>query len=491
MAVPAHDERDFEFARKFDLEILRVVASAEGESTGLESAFCQEGVAVNSGFLDGLHTPEAKEKMIAWLEEKGLGTGSVKYKLRDWLFARQRYWGEPFPIVWENGKHRALSESELPVLPPDLEDFKPTGTIDPPLSKAKDWVAYSASAKRELNTMPQWAGSCWYFLRYCDPKNSERFISREAEKYWMGANGNPGGVDLYVGGTEHAVLHLLYSRFWHKVLFDLGHLTTPEPFQKLVNQGLIMGEDGQKMSKSRGNVVNPDAVVEEYGADSLRLYEMFMGPLEQVKPWSMKGVEGVHRFLARVWRLVMEENQEGAWVISPRLAETPPDEALNVVLQQTIKKVGEDVEKLSFNTAISQMMICTNALTEAPQRPISAIATLLELLSPFAPHLAEELWWQLRQHFAFLGAPGRENAVLLSEQPWPQFDEGALVLKSVEIAVQINGKLRDKLTIAAEATKEATEAAAQALPKIALELTGKQIVKVVVVPGRIVNIVAK
>ncbi len=493
MAVPAHDERDFEFAAKFGLKILEVVSSGAAHDH-LSAAFCEEGVAVNSSFLNDLPTAEAKRTITVWLEEGGLGKKTVNYKLRDWLFARQRYWGEPFPIIWQNGRHQALPESELPLMPPDLEDFKPTGTIDPPLSKATDWVRYSADATRELNTMPQWAGSCWYYLRYCDARNASRFISNEAESYWMGANGNPGGVDLYVGGTEHAVLHLLYARFWHKVLFDLGHLSTPEPFQKLINQGLILGEDGQKMSKSRGNVVNPDHVIAEYGADSLRLYEMFMGPLEQVKPWSMKGVEGVHRFLARVWRLVMEENQEGEWSLSARVQEVVPDAKLNKLLHETIKKVGDDVERMAFNTAISQMMVCTNALVEASVKPVRAIATLLNLLSPFAPHLAEELWERIRQAFPALGpevSSENPNAPLLSHLPWPEFDPQALIESEIELVVQINGKLRDKITVPAEADNAAVEAAAKASPKVAEAVAGKEIVKVVVVPKRLVNIVVK
>ncbi|NBZ96483.1 MAG: leucine--tRNA ligase, partial [Proteobacteria bacterium] len=373
MAVPAHDERDHEFAVKFALPVIQVVRPDEpvdGSSVEKHVCFSGEGTVFNSGILDGLHTPEAKKKIIAWLEEKGLGKGTITYKLRDWLFSRQRYWGEPFPIIWENGKHRPLSDSDLPVEPPAMEDFKPTGTAEPPLSKATDWVRYSETATRELNTMPQWAGSCWYYLRFCDPGNNERFIGKEAEEYWMGANGKQGGVDLYVGGTEHAVLHLLYARFWHKVLRDLGHLTTPEPFQRLVNQGLILGQDGVKMSKSRGNVVNPDSVVSEYGADSLRLYEMFMGPLEHGKPWSTTGVEGVYRFLARVWRLAMAEDQEGNWVLSGDLAEQELTSAQRRVLHATIKKVTGDVEVLSFNTAISQMMVCTNEFTSANPRPL-------------------------------------------------------------------------------------------------------------------------
>lgn len=487
MAVPAHDERDFEFAGVFGLPVIQVVEPPAGKDW---QNFVGDGVAVNSGFLDGLPTQAAKSKMIDWLVEHGVGKKTVNYKLRDWLFARQRYWGEPFPVIWEGGKHRALSESELPVLPPDLEDFKPTGTIDPPLAKAVDWVKYSETATRELNTMPQWAGSCWYYLRYCDARNPDRFISKEAEAYWLGANGKPGGVDLYVGGTEHAVLHLLYSRFWHKILFDLGHLTTNEPFQKLVNQGLIMGEDGVKMSKSRGNVVNPDAVIEEYGADSLRLYEMFMGPLEQVKPWSMKGVEGVHRFLARVWRLVMEENQEGQFTFSGKVQDVKPENKLNKVVHETIKKVGEDIERMSFNTAISQMMVCTNSLVEAPMKPVSSIVSLLQVLSPFAPHLAEELWERIREKFPAFGT-GNENSALLSHLPWPKYDPAALIESEMEVVVQVNGKLRDRITLPVGADAAAHEAAAKAAEKVREVTEGKEIVKVIVVPGRLVNLVVK
>ncbi|MFR2287075.1 MAG: leucine--tRNA ligase, partial [Akkermansia sp.] len=339
MAVPAHDERDFEFAGVFGLPVLQVVQPPT-EDTDWRGYCGYEGTSVNSGFLTGLPTPEAKEKMILWLEERGKGRRKVNYKLRDWLFSRQRYWGEPFPIVWEDGCHRAIPENELPLLQPALDDFAPTGDPRGPLVKATEWIAYTPTAHRETNTMPQWAGSCWYYLRYLDPKNNERFVSREAEQYWMGSAGTPGGVDLYVGGTEHAVLHLLYARFWHKVLFDLGYLSTNEPFQKLVNQGLILGEDGQKMSKSRGNVVNPDDIVREYGADALRLYEMFMGPLKDVKPWATKGVEGISRFLARVWRVAFQENQEGEWEINPKLVSGAPEAAVLPVrkeLHKTIK----------------------------------------------------------------------------------------------------------------------------------------------------------
>ncbi len=480
MAVPAHDERDFEFAQKFELPIKQVVQPPEGKDW---QNYTDNGIAVNSSFLDGLSTPEAKQKIAAWLEEKGLGKGTTNFKLRDWLFSRQRYWGEPFPLVWEDGSHRAIPESELPLLPPTLEDFKPTGTPEPPLSKATDWVQYTATATRELNTMPQWAGSCWYYLRYCDSKNSERFVGEEAEKYWMGG-GKPGGVDLYVGGTEHAVLHLLYARFWHKVLFDLGYVSTPEPFQRLVNQGLIMGEDGQKMSKSRGNVVNPDDVVREYGADALRLYEMFMGPLEQVKPWSMKGVEGVYRFLARVWRLVMEVDEEGTWSISNALQDVPANKQLTKALHETIKKCGEDIEKLSFNTAISQMMVCTNAFTGAEVKPAAAIVTFLKVLSPFAPHLAEELNGRIASKFPQLAV-----ASFLSDTVWPKYDPAALIEDEVEIVFQVNGKLRDKARVAIQATKEEIEKIALASARVQEFMEGKPIKKLVVVPGKLVNIV--
>jgi leucyl-tRNA synthetase len=482
MAVPAHDERDHEFAQKFALPIVQVVQPPAGKDW---QGFTDDGIAVNSGFLDGLMTREAKAKISAWLEEKGLGKKTVNFKLRDWLFSRQRYWGEPFPLVWEDGHHRALPASELPLLPPEMEDFKPTGTPEPPLSKATDWLRYTDKATRETNTMPQWAGSCWYYLRYCDPKNSERFISKEADAYWMGANNQPGGVDLYVGGTEHAVLHLLYARFWHKVLFDLGHVTTPEPFQRLINQGLILGEDGQKMSKSRGNVVNPDDVVKEYGADSLRLYEMFMGPLEQVKPWSMKGVEGVYRFLARVWRLVLECNQEGEWSLSPQFKDVAVDKKLNKVIHETIKKVGEDIEKLSFNTSISQMMVLTNAFTQAEVRPASGVMTLLQVLNPFAPHVTEELATIIGDAF-----PALKKSGLLAHQTWPEYDPAALVEDEVEVVMQVNGKLRDRLTVAKDISKEELEKLALASPRVQEFTVGLTVRKVIIVPGKLVNVVA-
>lgn len=486
MAVPAHDERDFAFAQVFGLPILQVVQPPSEDIDW--RGFCgYEGASVNSGFLTGLPTPEAKEKMILWLEENGKGRRKVNYKLRDWLFSRQRYWGEPFPIVWEDGRHRALPESELPVLQPDLDDFAPTGDPRGPLVRATEWIAYTPTAHRETNTMPQWAGSCWYYLRYLDPENTERFVSREAEQYWMGSTGNPGGVDLYVGGTEHAVLHLLYARFWHKVLFDLGYLTTSEPFQKLVNQGLILGEDGQKMSKSRGNVVNPDDIVREYGADSLRLYEMFMGPLKDVKPWATKGVEGISRFLARVWRVAFRENQEGEWEINPKLAADAPEAAVLPVrkeLHKTIRKVTEDINDMSFNTAIAKMMECTNAMTSADVVDVQDYDAFLTMLNPFAPHLTEEIHSRLQAKFPALAE------TQLCQKNWPVWEETLLVENTVPMVIQVNGRLRDKLEVPRDISREELEKLALASAKVKIFLDGVTVRKVIVVPGRLVNIVA-
>ena len=475
MAVPGHDSRDLEFATKFGLPVLQVVEPPDDTDW---QGFTEEGLAVNSGFLDGMTTTEAKEAITEWLQENVRGEAQVNYKLRDWLFSRQRYWGEPFPILWRDGRHEALDESELPLLAPELEDYNPSGEPEPLLSKATDWIKFSGGRKRETNTMPQWAGSCWYYLRYCDPANDEQFLSPEARDYWLGAKGKPGGVDLYIGGTEHAVLHLLYARFWHKILHDLGHLNTTEPFQKLVNQGLIMGEDGRKMSKSLGNVINPDDVVEEYGADAFRLYEMFMGPLEQVKPWNTQGVEGVSRFLAKVWRIAMVITQEGAWAIGGKLQEGEGNPALLKITHATIKKVGDDIEKLRFNTAISQMMECINAFTSANQIPHELFRSFLILLNPFAPHLTEELWEQLEYEGSCF------------EADWPACDESLLVEEEVEMVVQVNGKVRSRILVAATATKEELESSAHADPKITGHLEGLTVRKVIVVPGRLVNIVA-
>jgi leucyl-tRNA synthetase len=510
MAVPAHDTRDFEFAQKFNLPIVQVVQPGDPKTDW--QGFTDDGVSVNSGFITGLPTPEAKQKIAAWLEEKGLGKKTINYKLRDWLFSRQRYWGEPFPIVWKNGHHEALPESALPVLPPTLEDYKPTPDGQPPLARATDWVNLPDGATRETNTMPQWAGSCWYYLRYLDAKNGGTFVGKEAEAYWMGvsgsstANSQPStkstpGVDLYVGGTEHAVLHLLYARFWHKVLFDLGHVSTPEPFFKLVNQGLILGEDGQKMSKSRGNVVNPDDILKEFGADAFRLYEMFMGPLQDTKPWNTKGVEGVYRFLGRVWRLFVDEKSETEFEQAETTAETQGRaELLNLIkldariqdvaatpaqlktLHTCIKKVTEDLDGMRFNTAISAMMMFINDAMTWELRPVAALKTFLQLLAPFAPHLAEELWSRL-------STINHQPSTSLAYAPWPKFDASLLVESEIEIPVQVNGKLRDVIKVAATASQADLETAARASEKIKAAIAGKTVKKVIVVPKKMVNLV--
>jgi leucyl-tRNA synthetase len=477
--VPAHDQRDLEFAKKFDLPILVVV-----QPTGNEQAmgFTGEGIAVNSPVINGLTSAEAKKKITAWLEERGLGKRAINYKLRDWLFSRQRYWGEPFPIVWENGKHRALDPQELPLVPPPLDDYKPIGTGEPPLARAREWIRYSDKAVRETNTMPQWAGSCWYYLRFCDPHNNNRFVDEEAERYWM-SGAEPGGVDLYVGGTEHAVLHLLYARFWQKVLFDLGYVSKTEPFQRLVNQGIILGEDNQKMSKSRGNIVNPDDVIDQHGADAFRCYEMFMGPLEQMKPWSTRGVEGVARFLARVWRLVMEENQAGEWELSKKIKAVDATRPQQKLLHATIKKVTADIESFSFNTAISQMMIFVNAFTNVEIIPLPAMRTFLVLLNPFAPHITSELWEKLNSSFG-------DAVDDVTEHSWPAYDERLLVEDEVEIVIQINGKLRDRMKVPMVATEDELKTAALARPNIQERIAGKTVRNVIVVSKKLVNIVA-
>lgn len=585
MAVPAHDERDFEFAVRYGLPIRAVVRppadwlratsvhravnamrpkdddtvpiGPDGSSAHdavpptlhdatpvkraaydlwrecrgdveriverlylespelFEEAFVGEGVAVNSGQFDGLPTAEFKKRITAWLQERRVGTYKVNYKLRDWLFSRQRYWGEPFPILHEvdgadrpTGAVAALSEEELPLRLPDLQDYKPTGRPEPPLEKATDWVWVTRGGKRykrETNTMPQWAGSCWYYLRYLDPNNDKAFCDPAKERYWM-------PVDLYVGGAEHAVLHLLYARFWHKVLYDRGHVHTPEPFRRLVNQGMILGEmeftvgeggrrvtedevekrgdkfvlkgdpsvpveaRAYKMSKSRGNVINPDQVVNEYGADSLRLYEMFMGPLEATKPWSMRGVEGVYRFLSRVWRLYIDDRAE-QMKLSDTVRDVPPDKDTLRKLHQTIQKVTEDLDGMRFNTAIAAMMELTNHLTKLESRPRSVLEPLVLLLAPFAPHLAEELW-------SALG-----HAATLAYEGWPKFDPSLTRADEIEVPVQINGKLRSKVRVPADADEKTLEAAALADEKIKTQLHGKEIRKRIVIPGKLVNFV--
>ena len=471
MAVPAHDDRDHAFAEKFKLPVIQVVQAPP--DTPVEGCFAGEGSAVNSGFLNGLSTEQAKKQIIAWLEEKKIGRGQVQYKLRDWLFSRQRYWGEPFPVLWQGQEHRLVPESELPVLLPDLDDFQPSKEGLAPLTKARAWLERPDGSLRETNTMPQWAGSCWYYLRYCDPTNDRAPIDRDVEKYWM----SPHGVDLYVGGAEHAVLHLLYARFWHKVLFDIGVVSTSEPFHKLVNQGLILGEDNQKMSKSRGNVVNPDDVVGEYGADALRLFEMFMGPLEQVKPWNTQGVEGVYRFLGRVWRLIMQENQEGRWELHPAVQETTPSPALLKLLHQSIRKVTDDIENLQFNTAISQLMVLSNGLIHEEIRPRAILEPMILLLAPFAPHLAEELWQQLG------------HAESLAYVPWPRWEECHLVESEIDLIIQANGKLRGKMRVPADLPVDQYAAVTAAHADYPAWLGGKKVKKVVTVPKKLVNLV--
>jgi leucyl-tRNA synthetase len=561
MAVPAHDERDFAFARKYGLPIVPVVQPPDAwlEQTGstlehFTAAFVDDGIAIHSAFLDGLPTPQAKQRMIEWLEEHQRGQRRVQYKLRDWLFSRQRYWGEPFPLLHsEEGDVIPLSESELPLLPPELEDFRPTGSPEGPLAKATNWVHVIRDGKkyrRETNTMPQWAGSCWYYLRYIDPHNDRQLADPEKLRYWL-------PVDLYVGGAEHAVLHLLYARFWHKVLYDRGYVPCPEPFQRLVNQGMILGEyeyhirpedyerfrskleemdiavlprggkegggsedtqaetyvlkvrsvDGHKwltlpeemvekrkgkmflkgteleligradkMSKSRGNVINPDDIVREYGADSLRLYEMFMGPLEAVKPWNTRGVEGVHRFLGRVWRLIVDEAAEQL-ALHPAVQDVPPDRETLRLMHRTIRKVTEDTEALRFNTAIAALMEFVNHLTKLTVRPKQVLETLVLLLSPYAPHICEELWHAL----------GHKHT--LAYEPWPRYDPDLTRAEEVEIPVQVNGKLRARLHLPADSDEAALQAAALAHPQVQSYLTGKTVKMVKVVPGRLVNIV--
>jgi leucyl-tRNA synthetase len=517
MAVPGHDTRDFEFATKFHLPIVEVVEPPQGMDW---HGYIEDGISVNSSgpeiSISGLSTPEAKRKITAWLESKGIGKKTINYKLRDWLFSRQRYWGEPFPIIWKTGPdgrayHEALPESALPLLPPPLDDYKPTPDGQPPLARAKDWVNLPDGSKRETNTMPQWAGSCWYYLRYLDTRNNRAFCSPEAERYWMGtslsritdhASSPTPGVDLYVGGTEHAVLHLLYARFWHKLLFDLGCVSTAEPFYKLVNQGLILGEDGQKMSKSRGNVINPDDILVEYGADAFRLYEMFMGPLEMVKPWNTKGVEGVYRFLGRVWRMFVDEQSEtefeqslttdpqrgtellGNIRLDPGVKDIKPTPAQLKALHACIKKVTEDLDGLRFNTAISALMIFINEAMTWETKPWSVLRDFLILLQPFAPHVAEELWSKLH------ATCNTQHVPTLTYAPWPQFNPALLVEDTLEIPVQVNGKLRDVIKVPATASQADLEAVAKASEKVKSFLEGKTIRKVIVLPKRLVNIVA-
>ena len=544
MAVPAHDERDYQFARTYGLPIRRVITGGDlaqaawtGDGTVVNSDSEHQpiaGISTHGVSINGMGVADAKEKMIAWLENEGIGRRRVNYKLRDWLFSRQRYWGEPFPVVFVDDKPQTLPETDLPVLLPEVTSYKPSGSPEGPLATVPDWVntvdsATGAPARRETNTMPQWAGSCWYYLRYIDPHNDRQLVNPDKERYWM-------PVDLYVGGSEHAVLHLLYARFWHKVLYDLGVVSTEEPFRKLVHQGLILGEmeftryvdeadeavsaeyvddwtdtrNGRpvrpirveeseiekrgegfvlkaapevrvdarafKMSKSRGNVINPDEIVRDYGADSLRLYEMFMGPLEQVKPWSTKGTEGVHRFLNRIWRLVIEEDTGG---VSPNVTHSDPDREQLRTLHLAIRKVTDDIENLRFNTALAALMEFINAAYKWDAVPRKALNPFLILLNPFAPHLAEEVWHRLN--------PDRSDS--MAGETWPEVVEAYLETDEIEMAVQVNGKLRASIRVPTSAEREAVLDAARAEPNVARHIEGKTVRKEVWVPGRLVNFV--
>jgi leucyl-tRNA synthetase len=469
MAVPAHDERDYEFAKQFDLPIKAVVAGGNIE----EEAYTGDGEHINSEFLNGLNKEEAITKMISWLEEKEIGTKKVTFRLRDWLFSRQRYWGEPIPIIhWEDGTMTAVPEDQLPLTLPKTTNIKPSGTGESPLAVIDDWVNVvdpetGKKGRRETNTMPQWAGSCWYYLRYIDPKNDQALASPEKLKHWL-------PVDVYIGGAEHAVLHLLYARFWHKVLYDLGVVHTKEPFQKLFNQGMILGENNEKMSKSKGNVVNPDDIVDSHGADTLRLYEMFMGPLDASIAWSTNGLDGSRRFLDRIWRLMVEENGE----LNPKIQENEEAANLEKVYHQTVKKVTEDYEGLRFNTAISQMMVFINEAYKATVLPKHYMEGFVKMLAPVAPHVAEELWEKL-------GSSGT-----ISYETWPAYDEAKLVDDEVEIVIQVNGKVKTKLLVPTDASKEALEGIAMDDERVKEQIEGKTIRKVITVPGKLVNIVA-
>ncbi len=468
MAVPGHDERDHEFALSYKLPIRRVL---DGSETPIEEApHTGNGRLINSGFLNGLEKAAAIDAMISWLEKNKIGKRTITYKLRDWLFSRQRYWGEPIPLARDkDGNEIVIKESELPLLLPDLDDFKPSKTGESPLAKVKDWLVYKRDGveyQRETNTMPQWAGSCWYYLRYIDPKNDKEAWDRSKERYWM-------PVDLYVGGVEHAVLHLLYARFWHKVLYDCGCVSTTEPFQKLVNQGMILGENGEKMSKSRGNVVNPDEVIEAWGADAFRLYEMFMGPLEAVKPWKSDGIVGTHRFLSRMWRLLLDAKGEALH------QDGKSSEAFEKQLHKTIKKVTEDTEHMRFNTAISSMMELVNAGLKETSISADAAKAMILLLGPYAPHVAEELWER------YGGRPS------LSYEPWPKFDPGKIIDDTVTVSIQVNGKLRATLEVEKTAAQSTVIEAARSMELVSRHMEGKTLLKEIYVPGKIVNFVVK
>ncbi|GIP35883.1 leucine--tRNA ligase [Paenibacillus sp. J2TS4] len=471
MAVPGHDQRDYEFAKQYELPIIEVVKGGNLE----QEAYSGDGEHVHSGLLDGLHNEEAIAVMTDWLEKNGKGVGKVTYRLRDWLFSRQRYWGEPIPILHlEDGSMKTVPENQLPLVLPDVDHITPSGTGESPLAAVGEWVNTTdpetgMKAYRETNTMPQWAGSCWYYLRFIDPHNDKELCSLEKQKEWL-------PVDLYIGGAEHAVLHLLYARFWHKVLYDLGVVSTKEPFQKLVNQGMILGDNNEKMSKSRGNVINPDDIVGKYGADTLRMYEMFMGPLEATKPWSENGVEGVYRFLNRVWRLfVNEDGMLNAKIVKD---ESKADEAFKRTWHKTIKKVTEDFEALRFNTAISQLMIFVNEAYKAEYLPWEAMENFVQMLSPIAPHIGEELWEKL-------GHPDTS----ITYVSWPIFDEKWTTENEVEIVVQVNGKIADRVSIPSSLGQQEMQEMALERDKVKEAIAGKTVRKVIAVPGKLVNIV--
>ncbi|MQB66898.1 leucine--tRNA ligase [Lactobacillus reuteri] len=468
MAVPSGDQRDYDFATKFDLPIKPVI---EGTDVS-EGAFDGDGKHINSGFLDGLNIADAKQKMIDWLEEHDAGHKKVNYRLRDWIFSRQRYWGEPIPVIhWDDGTTSLVPEDELPLELPKTDNIEPSGTGESPLANVEDWVnVYDENGRhglRETNTMPQWAGSSWYWLRYTDPHNDKEFASKEALDYWS-------PVDLYVGGAEHAVLHLLYARFWHKVLYDLGLVPTKEPFMKLVNQGMILGSNHEKMSKSKGNVVNPDDIVDQYGADTLRLYEMFMGPLEESVPWDEKGLHGANKWVQRVWRLLMDDNNH----LRDRVS-TFNDGKLTKVYNQTVKKVTEDYERMHFNTAISQLMVFVNEAYKVDDLPVEYMKGFVKMIAPIMPHMAEELWSQF----------GESDTI--TYQPWPTYDPKALVEDEVEMIVQVNGKVRAKIKMTKDTDRDEAQQLALANEHVKKFTDGKDIKKVIVVPNKIVNIVAK
>ena len=466
MVVPAHDERDHEFAQKFDLPIVQVIEGGDVQ----KEAYTGDGVHINSDFLNGMDKEEAIDAINNWLEENGVGEKKVNYRLRDWLFSRQRYWGEPIPVIhWEDGETTLVPEDELPLYLPKATDIKPSGTGESPLANLDDWVNVvdenGRKGRRETNTMPQWAGSSWYFLRYIDPHNNHEVADYEKLKEWL-------PVNLYVGGAEHAVLHLLYARFWHKFLYDLGVVPTKEPFQKLVNQGMILGSNHEKMSKSKGNVVNPDDIVEQYGADTLRLYEMFMGPLDASIPWSEEGLGGAHKFINRVWNLLIDENDN----LRDRVT-TINNHDLDKIYNETVKKVTEDYEAMHFNTAISQLMVFVNNAYKADSLPLEYVEGLVKLLSPVVPHITEELWSKL----------GHVGSIAYAK--WPTYDESKLVEDVVEIVVQINGKVRQHLQVSKDASREELQALALNDERIKQELVDKEVKKVIAVPGKLVSIV--